>query len=74
MYAYSQLIYNVNVGLIFIFLPLLVGAFASILKCIKSFKEETIKKLEKVQRLSLGEYTFTGLIVGGCSIGLASVL
>lgn len=45
MYAYSQFIYNVNLCLIFIIVPLIVGLIASILSCIKSFKEETAKTI-----------------------------
>lgn len=71
---YSQFLYNFNMGMLVIILPLLVGLGAFLASKLGSFSEEGTKRVERVYRLAIGEYTFTGLIFASSIVGAAAVL
>lgn len=71
---YSQFLYNFNMGILVIILPLLVGLGAFLASKLGSFSEAATRRVHKIYRLAMGEYTFTGLIFSGSIIGAAAVL
>ncbi len=73
MHFYSQFLYNANVGLLMIFVPLLVGMATVVITKMGEFSEEKLKKMQVVYRLALGEWTFIGLVFCGCMVGGSAV-
>ena len=72
---YSQFLFNFNAGALFILLPLLVGAVLLLLAKAKRFdSEEARQKVQRAGALAMGEYAFSGLVFGGCAVGVAAVL
>ena len=73
-HLYSQFIYNVNLGLVFVFLPLLIGFVTLFVSKIINFSRKHADNVESAYKRLLAEYPFAGLIFLGCSVGAASVL
>jgi hypothetical protein len=71
---YSQLLFNLNAGLLFVLLPLAVALAAFVVGRAKEFSEEGRTRLEAVYRKSLGEYAFVGLLFVGCIVGASAVM
>ena len=71
---YSQFIYNVNLGLVFVFLPLLIGFVTLFISKVINFSRKNADNVESAYKRLLAEYPFAGLIFVGCSVGAASVL
>ena len=71
---YSQFLYNFNLGILVIVLPLLVGLGAFLAGRLGSFGEAGRKRAEMVRRLAVGDYTFAGLTFASSIVGAAAVL
>ena len=71
---YSQFLYNFNLGILVVVLPLLVGLGAFLASKLGSFSEAGTKRVHKVYKLALGDYTFSGLIFAGSIVGAAAIL
>lgn len=71
---YSFFLYNINTGLIWVLLPLLIGgiiAAVSLLKCLSQNRKD---RLERISKSLIGEYVFAGLFLMGSIIVAAGVL
>jgi hypothetical protein len=71
---YSQFLYNLNSGLIFIIGPILIGLIALIVSRVRDMSEKSTAKLKRFYELALGEYSFVGLVFCGCITGGSAVL
>lgn len=72
---YSQFLFNLNTGALFVLLPLLAGLTLLIIAKAKRFdSDETRTKLQKAGEAAVGEHAFAGLVFAGCAVGVAAVL
>ncbi len=71
---YSQFLYNLNSGLLFIIGPILAGFIALIVSKTRKANEESAAKAKRFYESALGEYLFVGLAYCGCIGGAATVL
>ena len=71
---YSSFLHNLNFGLLFLMLPLVLGLVFKLISLLKCIGEERKNSFQKWSKLALTEATLSGIIVIGCAFGCSSAL